>query len=133
MKKILMVLTIFFGTIFSGGIVYEKKLNNCTLSKNEQIIYDYSINCSKVLDAFVTYDDNILIYKISYVSKDEILVIDDLYYVKTSAIYNGCYIEKGLYQEIYINEQEKQAIVEAMALGIRTLSVDNLNNKLKRD
>lgn len=86
-----------------------------------------------MLNAFVTNDDNIVIYETAYITKDEILVFDEFYYVKVSAIYNDFYIDKGLYQNCYINEQNKKAIVEAMALGISNISVNNLNKKLKRD
>lgn len=116
-----------------GCVVNNKTLEHIALSNDEQIIYDNRIyKYTKVLNAFVTNDDNIVIYETAYITKDEILVFDEFYYVKVSAIYNDFYIDKGLYQNCYINEQNKKAIVEAMALGISNISVNNLNKKLKR-
>ena len=117
-----------------GCVVNNKTLEHIALSNDEQIIYDNRIyKYTKVLNAFVTNDDNIVIYETAYITKDEILVFDEFYYVKVSAIYNDFYIDKGLYQNCYINEQNKKAIVEAIALGISNISVNNLNKKLKRD
>lgn len=132
--KINVLTIVIFITLLLGCVVNNKTLEHIALSNDEQIIYDNRIyKYTKVLNAFVTNDDNIVIYETAYITKDEILVFDEFYYVKVSAIYNDFYIDKGLYQNCYINEQNKKAIVEAMALGISNISVNNLNKKLKRD
>ncbi|MCI5938758.1 MAG: hypothetical protein MRZ17_02485 [Acholeplasmataceae bacterium] len=132
--KINALTIVLFITLLLGCVVNNKTLEHIALSNDEQIIYDNRIyKYTKVLNAFVTNDDNIVIYETAYITKDEILVFDEFYYVKVSAIYNDFYIDKGLYQNCYINEQNKKAIVEAMALGISNISVNNLNKKLKRD
>ena len=132
--KINALTIVLFITLLLGCVVNNKTLEHIALSNDEQIIYDNRIyKYTKVLNAFVTNDDNIVIYETAYITKDEILVFDEFYYVKVSAIYNYFYIDKGLYQNCYINEQNKKAIVEAMALGISNISVNNLNKKLKRD
>lgn len=132
--KINVLTIVLFITLLLGCVVNNKTLEHIALSNDEQIIYDNRIyKYTKVLNAFVTNDDNIVIYETAYITKDEILVFDEFYYVKVSAIYNDFYIDKGLYQNCYINEQNKKAIVEAMALGISNISVDNLNKKIKRD
>ncbi len=132
--KINVLTIVLFITLLLGCVVNNKTLEHIALSNDEQIIYDNRIyKYTKVLNAFVTNDDNIVIYETAYITKDEILVFDEFYYVKVSAIYNDFYIDKGLYQNCYINEQNKKAIVEAMALGISNISVNNLNKKLKRD
>lgn len=132
--KINALTIILFITFFSGCVVNNKMLQYNVLSKEEQIIYDNRVyNYTKILNAFITNDDNIVIYETAYKTNDDVLVFDEFYYVKVSAIYHNYYIEKGLYQNCYINEQNKKAIVEAMALGISNISVDNLNKKLKRD
>ena len=131
--KINALTIVLFITLLLGCVVNNKTLEHIALSNDEQIIYDNRIyKYTKVLNAFVTNDDNIVIYETAYITKDEILVFDEFYYVKVSAIYNDFYIDKGLYQNCYINEQNKKAIVEAMALGISNISVNNLNKKLKR-
>ena len=109
--------------IISTPTNYDEEKNFFDTSSVEDII-------QKVISM---NDDNIVIYETAYITKDEILVFDEFYYVKVSAIYNDFYIDKGLYQNCYINEQNKKAIVEAMALGISNISVNNLNKKLKRD
>ena len=132
--KINVLTIVLFITLLLGFVGNNKTLEHIALSNDEQIIYDNRIyKYTKVLNAFVTNDDNIVIYETAYITKDEILVFDEFYYVKVSAIYNDFYIDKGLYQNCYINEQNKKAIVEAMALGISNISVDNLNKKIKRD
>lgn len=132
--KINALTIVIFLTVLLGCVVNNKTLEYNALSNDEQIIYDNRIyKYTKVLNAFVTIDDNIVIYETAYITQDDILVFDEFYYVKIAAIYHDFYIEKGLYQNCYINEQNKKAIVEAMALGIRNISVDNLNKKLKRD
>ena len=132
--KINVLTIVLFITLLLGCVVNNKTLEHIALSNDEQIIYDNRIyKYTKVLNAFVTNDDNIVIYETAYITKDEILVFDEFYYLKVSAIYNDFYIDKGLYQNCYINEQNKKAIVEAMALGISNISVNNLNKKLKRD
>ena len=132
--KINVLTIVLFITLLLGCVVNNKTLEHIALSNDEQIIYDNRIyKYTKVLNAFVTNDDNIVIYETAYITQDEILVFDEFYYVKVSAIYNDFYIDKGLYQNCYINEQNKKAIVEAMALGISNISVNNLNKKLKRD
>ena len=132
--KINALTIVLFITLLLGCVVNNKTLEHIALSNDEQIIYDNRLyKYTKVLNAFVTNDDNIVIYETAYITKDEILVFDEFYYVKVSAIYNDFYIDKGLYQNCYINEQNKKAIVEAMALGISNISVNNLIKKLKRD
>lgn len=142
MKKALMVLTVICSTIILECVIIKTftNINNITnyrtlkLSDNEQVIYDnMNYEYTKIDNAFITFDDNIIIYRTSYITKDEILVYDEFYYVKVSAIYNNKFIEKGLYQDYYINDQNKEAIVEAMSYGIHSITIENLNNKLKRD
>lgn len=142
MKKALMVLTIICSTIILECVIIKTftNINNITnyrtlkLSDNEQVIYDnMNYEYTRIDNAFITFDDNIIIYRTSYITKDEILVYDEFYYVKVSAIYNNKFIEKGLYQDYYINDQNKEAIVEAMSYGIHSITIENLNNKLKRD
>lgn len=142
MKKALMVLTIICSTIILECVIIKTftNINNITnyrtlkLSDNEQVIYDnMNYEYTRIDNAFITFDDNIIIYRTSYITKDKILVYDEFYYVKVSAIYNNKFIEKGLYQDYYINDQNKEAIVEAMSYGIHSITIENLNNKLKRD
>lgn len=122
MKKVLMVLIVFSTILLWYFINEDQKYKH--LSLEEKIVYDNTnYQNEKVISAFTTIDDNIIIYKVSYITKDEILVMDDFYYVKVSSIYNEHYIAKGLYQNNYMRSYEKQAIVEAMSYGIKKLDI----------
>ena len=118
-------------------LVFSKNDDGMTINEEDipaDIKDDANLWREHLLDSASEFSDEVMEKYLNgdEITKDEILVFDEFYYVKVSAIYNDFYIDKGLYQNCYINEQNKKAIVEAMALGISNISVNNLNKKLKR-